>query len=291
MGAKSKHGVTMSQAMTMQTFMVSCREHVDHALDAALPPAGPDGMGRLAAAMRHAVLGGGKRLRPVTVIAACQAAGGGLQQALPGACAVELVHAYSLVHDDLPAMDDDVERRGRPTVHVAFDEATAILAGDALLTLAFQCLSAPVKTDAEPGALRRLAAINDLARLCGHDGLVGGQSLDMAYAGARLESLEELERIHLGKTAALFRVSAAIGGYLGGADPETQETLNRFGEELGLAFQHADDRLDDEHRHLAPRTDERLAELLVSAGSRAERFGDAGASLVGLVDLVKAYAA
>ena len=270
----------------MQDFMDRCRKLVDQALDSVMPPPGDDGFGRLAAAMRHAVLGGGKRLRPVTVIAACEAVGGTAERALPGACAVELVHAYSLVHDDLPAMDDDVERRGRPTVHVAFDEATAILAGDALLTLAFESLGAP----APAGSDRRLAAVYDLARMCGHAGLVGGQSLDMAYAGAQVDTLAELERIHIGKTAALFRVSASIGGHLGDADPAAQETLNRFGEELGLAFQHADDRLDDEHRHLAADTDRRLTELLNAARERAHSFGAAGAPLVGLVDLVKAYA-
>ncbi|MFH2010213.1 MAG: polyprenyl synthetase family protein [bacterium] len=270
----------------MQKFMARCRTRVDQALDSLLPPPGDDGFGRLAAAMRHAVLGGGKRLRPVTVIAACEAVGGTAERALPGACAVELVHAYSLVHDDLPAMDDDVERRGRPTVHVAFDEATAILAGDALLTLAFESLAAPAPGSGD----RRLAAVYDLARLCGHAGLVGGQSLDMAYAGAEVESLDELERIHLGKTAALFRVSAAIGGHLGDADPAAQQTLNRWGEELGLAFQHADDRLDDEHRHLAAATAHRLTELLDGARARAQSFGAAGRPLVGLVELVEAYA-
>jgi len=272
----------------MQDFMDRCRTLVDQALDSLLPPPGDDGFGRLAAAMRHAVLGGGKRLRPVMVIAACEAVGGTAERALPGACAVELIHAYSLVHDDLPAMDDDVERRGRPTVHVAFDEATAILAGDALLTLAFESLGAP--GPASPASDRRLSAVHDLARLCGHAGLVGGQSLDMAYAGAKVDTLAELERIHLGKTAALFRVSASIGGHLGDADPAAQQTLNHFGEELGLAFQHADDRLDDEHRHLAADTDRRLTELLRSARDRARSFDAAGAPLVGLVDLVEAYA-
>jgi len=273
--------------MDVKPFMERCRARVDEALDRLLPPAGPDGMGRLAAAMRHAVLGGGKRLRPVTVIAACEAVGGTLDQGLPGACAVELVHAYSLVHDDLPAMDDDALRRGKPTVHIAFDEPTAILAGDALLTLAFESLATPA-AGVDPG--RQLEAARDLAHLCGHAGLVGGQSLDIAQADQRVASLEELERIHLGKTAALFRVSAAIGGHLGGADADSQTALALYGEELGLAFQHADDRLDAEHQHLAAETGERLTALLLSARERVRPFGPVADPLVDLVALVEAYA-
>lgn len=273
--------------MDVTPFMEQCRSQVDEALGNLLPPSGSDGMGRLGAAMRHAVLGGGKRLRPVTVIAACEAVGGTLAQALPGACAVELVHAYSLVHDDLPAMDDDTERRGKPTVHVAFDEPTAILAGDALLTLAFESLATPA-----PGVdpVRQLEATRELAVLCGHVGLVGGQSLDIAQADERIESVAELERIHLGKTAALFRVSAAIGGHLGGADANSQAALALYGEELGLAFQHADDRLDQEHQHLAAETGARLTALLASARERVLPFGAGGDPLVSLVDLVGAYA-
>ncbi len=273
--------------MDVKSYMERCRRRVDVRLDELLPPAGTDGMGRLGAAMRHAVLGGGKRLRPVTVMAACEAVGGTLEQALPGACAVELVHAYSLVHDDLPAMDDDTERRGKPTVHVAFDEPTAIMAGDALLTLAFESLGA-VATGVDPG--RQLEAVRELAVLCGHAGLVGGQSLDIAQADQRIESVTELERIHLGKTAALFRASAAVGAHLGGADADAQMSLALYGEELGLAFQHADDRLDEEHQHLSTETGERLTALLASARQRVRSFGSGGDPLVGLVDLVEAYA-
>jgi len=273
--------------MQVTPFMERCRVRVDEALERLLPPSGSDGMGRLGAAMRHAVLGGGKRLRPVTVIAACEAVGGTLDRALPGACAVELVHAYSLVHDDLPAMDDDTERRGKPTVHVAFDEPTAILAGDALLTLAFESLATPT-----PGVDtgRQLEAVRELAVLCGHVGLVGGQSLDIAQAEERIKTLAELERIHLGKTAALFRVSAAIGGHLGGADADSQTALALYGEELGLAFQHADDRLDEEHQHLAAETGARLTELLASARERVRPFGVQAHPLLSLVDLVEVYA-
>jgi len=273
--------------MDVKPYIERCRVRVDQRLDELLPPEGTDGMGLLAAAMRHAVLGGGKRLRPVTVIAACEAVGGSLDQGLSGACAVELVHAYSLVHDDLPAMDDDTERRGEPTVHVAFDEPTAILAGDALLTLAFESLGTAAP-GVDPG--RQLEAVRELAVLCGHAGLVGGQSLDIAQADERIESLAELERIHLGKTAALFRASATIGAYLGGADADAQTALALYGEELGLAFQHADDRLDEEHQHLAAETGERLTALLASARQRVLHLGAGADPLVGLVDLVEAYA-
>jgi geranylgeranyl pyrophosphate synthase len=279
----------------LQRYLAANRERVDAALERYLPPATEEGAGDLAAAMRHAVLGGGKRLRPVTVVAACEAAGGSWERALPGACAVELVHAYSLVHDDLPAMDDDDERRGRPTVHVAFDEATAVLAGDALLTLAFEVLAIAPRPAAQqapdPDPTRRLAAVRELAERCGHAGLVGGQALDMASGDEPLQSVEQLERIHRGKTAALFAVSAAIGGHLASADPAAQQHLVAFGEALGLAFQHADDILDDEHQHLAGQTADRLHSLLETARDHARRFDEAGQPLVGLADLVEAYAA
>jgi geranylgeranyl pyrophosphate synthase len=268
------------------SFADRSRAAVDAALAAALPPAGPDGLGRLGAAMRHAVLGGGKRLRPLTVLAAAEAVGGGADAALPGAVAVELVHAYSLVHDDLPAMDDDVERRGRPTVHVAFDEATAILAGDALLTLAFEVLTAP----GAASAARRAASVLALARLSGHAGLVGGQSLDIEAGEAPLASLAALERIHRGKTAALFQASTLIGGHLGGGDDQAVATLGALGEALGLAFQHADDRLDREHLHLAAETGPRLFALLDTARTLARAFGPRGGPLLGLIGTVEEYA-
>jgi geranylgeranyl pyrophosphate synthase len=270
----------------LEAYLARCTREVDEALARTLPTEGDDPMGRLARAMRYAVLGGGKRLRPALVIAACEAVGGQRPRALAGACAVELVHAYSLVHDDLPAMDDDTERRGRPTVHVAFDEPTAILAGDALQTLAFEALSTP----SDVPAARQLRAVHELARLVGQAGLVGGQAIDIAWEGREVDTLATLESIHLGKTAALFRASAAVGGHLGDANPDAQATLERYGEELGLAFQHADDRLDAEHLHLRPVTDARLAELLASAAARAATFGAAGAPLGALVDKVRAYA-
>jgi geranylgeranyl pyrophosphate synthase len=201
-------------------------------LDAAVPAAS-EAPRELHAAMRHLLFPPGKRLRPGFCFAACEAAGGAPWAALPAAAAVELVHTYSLIHDDLPCMDDDDVRRGRPTVHVAYGEATAVLAGDALLALAFECLAA--SGDA--------AAVAELAAAAGARELVGGQALDLAFpetgAGA-----DAVMAVHRRKSAALIAASAALGGRLGGADASLRETLHQFGLEVGLAFQIADDLLD-----------------------------------------------
>lgn len=212
---------------------------VEAALERHLPPAAatPE---RLHAAMRHAVLGGGKRLRPRLVYAS-----GHLLDAEPeclddAAAAVELVHAFSLVHDDLPAMDDDALRRGRPTVHVAFDEATAILAGDALQTLAFQVLAqAPVPADT------RVALLLGLSEATGSLGMCGGQQLDMEATGTTLP-LANLEHLHGLKTGALIRASVRFGALIGGADATLLARLDGFATDLGLAFQIRDDILDVE---------------------------------------------
>ncbi|MGN7830650.1 polyprenyl synthetase family protein [Pseudoxanthomonas sp. 22568] len=208
-------------------------------LDQALPS--PDqAPGRLHAAMRHAVLGGGKRMRPLLVYAA--GAVSGVQEAMldAPAAAVELIHAYSLVHDDLPAMDDDDLRRGRPTVHVAFDEATAILAGDALQTRAFEVLAqAPADADI------RLAWVQALAGASGVAGMCGGQALDIDATG-RQQSLEELARMHAWKTGALIRAAVRLGALAGRAAPDVVERLDGFASSLGLAFQIRDDILDVE---------------------------------------------
>ena len=210
----------------------------DH-LDRALPPsdAAPQ---RLHAAMRHAVLGGGKRMRALLVYAS-----GTLLQADEAtlhapAIAVELIHAYSLVHDDLPAMDDDDLRRGKPTVHVAFDEATAILAGDALQTLAFETLA----TAPQP-PVQRIAMLAELARASGVAGMCGGQALDIDATGASI-ALEELERLHALKTGALLRCAVRLGALAGNATPTQAAQLDQYADALGLAFQIRDDLLDIE---------------------------------------------
>ncbi|MBX3707144.1 MAG: polyprenyl synthetase family protein [Pseudomonadales bacterium] len=200
-------------------------------------PIAPD----LVAAMRYATLSGGKRLRPMLVCAACTGVGGRLAHALAPACAVEFVHAYSLVHDDLPAMDDDDLRHGVPSNHVRFGEATAILAGDALQALAFQTLAqAPDLSD--PVRLRTLTLLTDAV---GWRGMVGGQSFDLA-AEARALAQEELAALHGAKTGALIRAAVQIGAVVGDPDlpAATFDILGAFGTRLGLAFQVIDDVLD-----------------------------------------------
>ncbi len=208
-------------------------------LDTCLPEAtrAPQ---RLHAAMRHAATGGGKRMRPLLVYAAGHLLGA--EEALldAPAAAVELIHAYSLVHDDLPAMDDDDLRRGQPTVHIAFDEATAILAGDALQTRAFEVLA----DSPAPDALR-VAWLGTLARASGAAGMCGGQALDIDATG-RQQSLQQLTAMHELKTGALIRASVRMGALAGGADEATLARLDGFAAALGLAFQVRDDILDIE---------------------------------------------
>ena len=209
-------------------------------LERLLPPA-DTAPARLREAMRHALLGGGKRLRPRLVLLACRACGGDDDTALPVAVAFEMIHAYSLVHDDLPAMDDDALRRGRPTVHVAFDEATAILAGDALLTRAFEIMAT------EPTLLaadRRARLLALAAGAAGAAGMIGGQMLDLAAEGQALP-LGPLRALHGMKTGALIAAAAVAGGVVAGAPPAAIDSLDRYGRALGLAFQIVDDILDE----------------------------------------------
>ncbi len=214
-------------------------QRVEASLDAALPSADASPR-RLHQAMRHAVLGGGKRLRPMLVYAAGAATGADEAMLDAPAAAVELVHAFSLVHDDLPAMDDDALRRGRPTVHVAFDEATAILAGDALQALAFTTLAR-----APADATLRVAWLDALADATGAAGMCGGQALDMDATGQMLR-YDELHRLHALKTGALIRCAVHLGALAGGADTSTLAHLDDYASALGLAFQIRDDILDVE---------------------------------------------
>ncbi len=237
---------------------------VEEELDRRLPGEGSkEQAGRLGEAMRYAVLGGGKRLRPMLVLSACEACGAEAAQALAGAAAVEFIHAYSLIHDDLPAMDDDDMRRGRPSCHKAFGEATAILAGDALLTAAFDALATP------PERLVQLQAISELARLAGWYGLVGGQQLDLDLDASDSWTFRDIERVHLGKTAALFEASAVIGALLAEAQPEDVERMRSLGNALGLAFQHIDDVLDQEHQEFGEMARTRTRELIDKAKTLA----------------------
>jgi geranylgeranyl diphosphate synthase type II len=192
----------------------------------------------LADAIRHSLLAPGKRLRPLLVLMACDACGYDRQEAMPAACAVEMIHTYSLIHDDLPAMDDDDLRRGRPTCHVQFGEATAILAGDALLAQAFEVVARDVQ---DPEVAARCVA--KLARAAGPSELVGGQEDDL-QAEFTQGGLEHLERIHRRKTGAMIRVSLCLGGLIGRASESQLAALDTYGEKIGLAFQIVDDLLD-----------------------------------------------
>jgi farnesyl diphosphate synthase len=195
-------------------------------------------------AMRYAVLGGGKRLRPLLVYAAGEAFGAPLEHLDAAAAAVEIIHAYSLVHDDLPAMDDDSLRRGRPTCHVAFGEAMAILAGDALQALAFEVLAHDEQHEIDASV--RVEMLRTLAVACGSHGMAGGQAFDLAAVGTML-SAAELERMHVHKTGALIRASVRLGALIAGcADAKIFDALERYGHSIGLAFQIRDDLLDIE---------------------------------------------
>jgi len=196
----------------------------------------PAGLG---AAMRYAVLDGGKRLRPLLVLAACEAVGGLGQAALRAACAVELIHAYSLVHDDMPCMDNDVLRRGKPTVHVRFGQAQALLAGDALQALAFELLT---PEDGVPPAMQaRLCRL--LAQAAGADGMAGGQAIDLASVGQQLTQ-DQLRHMHRLKTGALLRASVVMGAACGEPAGVAEQALAQYGAAIGLAFQVVDDVLD-----------------------------------------------
>jgi geranylgeranyl diphosphate synthase type II len=221
-------------------FLAAERMVVDAALDRLLPAADawPE---RLHGAMRYAVFGGGKRVRPILARAACRAAGGDPARALEPGCALELIHTYSLIHDDLPALDDDRLRRGRPTVHVAYDEALAILAGDALLTEGFAVLAR--FPEGEGAAPVRAEACRVVAAAAGSLGMVGGQVEDLEATGATADAAR-LERIHRAKTGALLAVAVELGALVAGVDGERRRAFAEFGRGIGLLFQIADDILD-----------------------------------------------
>ena len=231
----------MPEARPLDALLATWRQRVDAAIAAALPDP-VDEPRRLHAAMRHAALLGGKRIRPLLTYATGVALGADPRNLDKPAAAVELIHAYSLVHDDLPAMDDDALRRGQPTVHVAFDEATAILAGDALQSLSFNLLAtAPF----EAGV--RVAMLAELASAAGAGGMCGGQALDIDATGnAAALDLEGLQRLHAMKTGALLRAAVRLGAIAAGADADARARLDGFADALGLAFQIRDDLLDVE---------------------------------------------
>jgi geranylgeranyl diphosphate synthase, type II len=277
------------------------RRQVDEAL-ASYTQYGPDCPSDLAEAIRHSLLAPCKRLRPILVLMSCQACGCDSSQALPAACAVEMIHTYSLIHDDLPAMDDDDMRRGRPSCHTRFGEATAILAGDALLAQAFEVLAGGIHP---PQIAARCCA--ELAQAAGACNLVGGQQDDLESEFSA-SGTEQLERIHRRKTGAMIEVSLRLGGLIAGANESQLTALKAYGEKLGLAFQIVDDLLDlegsqaalgkrtakDEKRGkltfpavLGSEESRRRATQLISEATQAlEPFGNHSAPLTALAHYV-----
>jgi farnesyl diphosphate synthase len=219
--------------------MPTDNEHIERVLDGALPPESLAPQ-RLHRAMRHATLDGGKRLRARLVYATGRLFGLSMTQLDSAAAAVEMIHAYSLIHDDLPAMDDDALRRGKPTVHIAFDEATAILAGDGLQALAYETLTRAAWPDAA-----KLAALQELISASGSRGMCGGQQLDME-AGEKTLTLADLQTVHALKTGALIKAAIRLPAIVAGADSDARAALDAFADDLGLAFQIQDDILDVE---------------------------------------------
>jgi geranylgeranyl diphosphate synthase type II len=268
-------------ALDVHGYLAARRRLVEGALARRFPARGP----ALRRAIRYSLLGGGKRLRPILALAAGEVAGASPRTVLPFACALELVHTYSLVHDDLPAMDDDDLRRGRPTSHRMFGEGVAILVGDALLTEAFGLMASVPRV---PPA-RALAAVAELARAAGEAGMVGGQALDLAAAG-RDATLAQIRAIHRGKTGALFTAAVRMGALVAGARPALLRRLTTYGEELGLAFQIADD-ITDAAQAGDGRTDVALGKatypaVLGTAGARAhaERARDRAVGALATLD-------
>ncbi len=224
---------------TWQQYLSGCAEQIETVLDQLLPQ--PDN--QLHSAMRYSIMGGGKRLRPALFMATLDACGMvNKMRLLPFAAALEMIHTYSLIHDDLPAMDDDDYRRGRPSCHKAYNEAVAILVGDALLNEAF-CQMLAIRTDTVLSAENLVAAVKEVAVAAGIKGMIGGQAADIAVAGQRV-SLEHLRKIYLGKTAALFHAAIISAAILAKANQQQIAALSAYTGRLGLAFQIADDILD-----------------------------------------------
>lgn len=256
------------------------RQIVEKRLNEILPKAArrPRALHR---AMRYSVFSGGKRLRPIMAIEACKLCGGKISNVINAACALEMIHTYSLIHDDLPSMDNDDYRRGKPSCHKKFGEATAILAGDSLLTHAFCALSMAKKADHAKKAIRELSI--EIGSL----GMVGGQEMDLKKRNTRNEN--ELKFIAEHKTAALFKVSLRLGAIFGGAGAKEEDVLCRFGKFFGIAFQLADDAFDDDgYAGLIGRkkTWEKAKEYMKRAKNELKYFGKKGERLKSFADFV-----
>jgi farnesyl diphosphate synthase len=250
------------------SWMARVQAQVEHALERALPPADRVPQ-RLHGAMRYATLEGGKRVRPLLAFAAGEVTGAPAERLEAVACAVEMIHAYSLVHDDMPCMDDDVLRRGKPTVHVEYDEATALLVGDSLQSSAFEIISRP---GLAADAATQVEMIHTLAVASGTRGMAGGQAIDLAAVGQAL-TLPELEMMHIHKTGALIRASVKLGALAGRAEAATLAALEQYASRIGLAFQVVDDVLD---------ADASTATLGKTAGKDAAQGKPTYVSILGL---------
>jgi len=288
----------------LQVYLTERRGLVDAALERHLPSEAAPPL-TIHRAMRYSVMAGGKRLRPILVIAGAEAVGGAATMVMPTACALEMIHTYSLIHDDLPAMDDDDYRRGRLTNHKVFGDAIAILAGDALLTLAFRLIADNADLVSDPRVIRDVVA--EIADAAGTVGMVGGQVVDIESEGKAI-SAETLEYIHRHKTAALIRASLRVGARLAGGDAKAVAAITEAGGDLGLAFQIVDDILDvegsleelgktagsDERKQKATypgihgrEASRRQAKMLIDrAKERLGVFGQRSAPLLALADYV-----
>jgi geranylgeranyl diphosphate synthase, type II len=230
----------MMNSFDLKSYLSSKRKQINETLDSIFA----NKSSKIVKAMKYSLMAGGKRIRPVLCVAAAEAVGGQSQDVIRAACALEMIHTYSLIHDDLPAMDNDEIRRGQPTCHVAFDEATAILAGDALLTLAFEVLSSTEFVQ-ENLVLNWMKVIQTLSAAAGYKGMIEGQMQDMAAEG-HLLSLEDLENMHALKTGALIEASVTVGAILGKGSFDQIQQLKIYAKNIGLAFQITDDLLDVE---------------------------------------------
>ncbi len=270
--------------MTLEKYLLTQSAKIDKALVRYLPGA-KEQPKALVDAMRYAVLSGGKRVRPILALAAAQAVGGDETKVMPAACALEFIHSYSLVHDDLPCMDDDDTRRGKPTCHVKFGEVNALLSGDALLTQAFQILS---RNDVKVPAARQLEVIRLISEAVGYHGMVGGQALDMEFQDKEM-NLPTIEYINTHKSGALIAVSTRVGALLGGASPQAAEKLYRYGKYVGLLFQIADDIMDEQGYAQVIGVHEAKEEaqnLLSLAKKQLKGFGEKARALEQIADFV-----
>jgi geranylgeranyl diphosphate synthase type II len=230
----------MMNSFDLNSYFSAKKKQIDEALGSIFA----NTSSKIVKAMKYSLMAGGKRIRPVLCVASAETVGGQIQDVIRAACALEMIHTYSLIHDDLPAMDNDEIRRGQPTCHVAFDEATAILAGDALLTLAFEVLSS-IEFIQKNHVLNWMNVIHTLSRAAGYKGMIEGQMQDMAGEG-NLLCLEDLENMHALKTGALIEASVAVGAILGKGSLDQIQQLKTYAKNIGLAFQVTDDLLDVE---------------------------------------------